>query len=395
MKNLLITINSYLPGFKSGGPVQSVSFLSNILADEYNITILTNDRDSKSLTQYKNIVVNRIHRMNNYAVIYLKKGSFFKAYHIYKQIAKSRPNIIYLNSFFNPWFTLYVLVISKFIFLSKINIVVAPRGEFSPGAIEEKGRKKHTTIKLMKISRLLKSVSFHFTNDIEKRYFFDFFSKQDIRSFFISNNLKKVNVPNLYKLESLFNKKKEQELRICFISRIVKKKNLIYVLKMIEKFTNQNEKITLNIYGPIEDTQYWQSCLSIINTFSNNIEVNQFGFVDHSDISNVFLTNDLFFFPTKGENFGHVIIESLAHGCPVLLSDQTPWLDLELVKAGWVFQLQEINEPFNTLRNILAMDHRTFLEYRKSAYNYAQKYFNEEVNINIDRFKKGLETVSR
>lgn len=35
--------------------------------------------------------------------------------------------------------------------------------------------------------------------------------------------------------------------------------------------------------------------------------------------------HDLFFFPTLGENYGHVIIESLSAGTPVLISDQTPW----------------------------------------------------------------------
>jgi hypothetical protein len=38
---------------------------------------------------------------------------------------------------------------------------------------------------------------------------------------------------------------------------------------------------------------------------------------------------DLFLFPTLGENYGHVISEALASGCPVVISDQTPWRNLE------------------------------------------------------------------
>jgi glycosyltransferase involved in cell wall biosynthesis len=45
--------------------------------------------------------------------------------------------------------------------------------------------------------------------------------------------------------------------------------------------------------------------------------------------------------PTFGENFGHSIYEALAHGLPVMISDKTPWQNLEEKVAGWVFDLNE------------------------------------------------------
>lgn len=44
-----------------------------------------------------------------------------------------------------------------------------------------------------------------------------------------------------------------------------------------------------------------------------------------SEVPALMREHDLFFFPTLGENYGHVIIESLSAGTPVLISDQTPW----------------------------------------------------------------------
>ena len=38
----------------------------------------------------------------------------------------------------------------------------------------------------------------------------------------------------------------------------------------------------------------------------------------------MFQEYDLLFLPTKGENFGHVILESMSAGTPVLISDTTP-----------------------------------------------------------------------
>ena len=48
-----------------------------------------------------------------------------------------------------------------------------------------------------------------------------------------------------------------------------------------------------------------------------------------------------FFFPTLGENYGHVIYEALDSGCPVLISDQTPWRGLSEVGAGWDLPLDK------------------------------------------------------
>ena len=43
---------------------------------------------------------------------------------------------------------------------------------------------------------------------------------------------------------------------------------------------------------------------------------------------------DVFLFPTKGENYGHVIFEALAGGCIPIISDQTPWNDIEQAGCG-------------------------------------------------------------
>jgi glycosyltransferase involved in cell wall biosynthesis len=47
----------------------------------------------------------------------------------------------------------------------------------------------------------------------------------------------------------------------------------------------------------------------------------------------------LFFFPTRGENYGHVIHEALAAGLPMLVSDQTPWKRLAERGIGWDLSL--------------------------------------------------------
>ena len=80
---------------------------------------------------------------------------------------------------------------------------------------------------------------------------------------------------------------------------------------------------------------------------------------------------DLFVFPTRGENFGHVIPEALAAGTPILLSDRTPWLEdqsfglqvLPLKEKLWIKAIEEWTS--------LSSD-KIFLR-RKAALDYSDK----------------------
>jgi glycosyltransferase involved in cell wall biosynthesis len=45
--------------------------------------------------------------------------------------------------------------------------------------------------------------------------------------------------------------------------------------------------------------------------------------------------------PTLGENYSHVICEALSAGCPVLISDRTPWRNLQDKGVGWDIPLEE------------------------------------------------------
>ena len=44
---------------------------------------------------------------------------------------------------------------------------------------------------------------------------------------------------------------------------------------------------------------------------------------------------DLFVLPTHSENFGMVVAEALAHGCPAVVSRGAPWAGLETEGCGW------------------------------------------------------------
>jgi len=81
--------------------------------------------------------------------------------------------------------------------------------------------------------------------------------------------------------------------------------------------------------------------------------------------------HDLFFFPTLGENYGHVIMEALMAGCPVLLSDRTPWRNLTAAGVGWDLPLEQPERFSAVLEECIAMDGPTFTEWSDRATAFA------------------------
>ena len=115
-------------------------------------------------------------------------------------------------------------------------------------------------------------------------------------------------------------------------------KNLDFILDL---FLEIEKKIEFDIYGPIEDTDYWAFCEEKIKKISTNIIITYKGSVSPNDIQATFANYDLFLFPSRGENYGHVIAESLSAGTRVLISDKTPWNDLKEKNLGWDIKLED------------------------------------------------------
>ena len=82
----------------------------------------------------------------------------------------------------------------------------------------------------------------------------------------------------------------------------------------------------------------------------------------------------LFVLPTTGENFGHSIFEAFLAGRPVLISDQTPWLDLASKKTGWALSLDDPDAFVKAVGQAADWDQAQFLEWAQSAWHYAHDF---------------------
>ena len=147
------------------------------------------------------------------------------------------------------------------------------------------------------------------------------------------------------------------------------------------------ESIDLAIYGVKSDEKYYKHCMNLIYKLPKNINAEYKGHVPHKEVLSILSNYDLFVFPTKGENFGHVIFESLSAGTPVLVSDQTPWYPdnngslqvLELNQHKWVKVINDWSK----------FDNKILIQNRQNAINYIKSY-----NLNNFSLKKNKELFS-
>ena len=152
-----------------------------------------------------------------------------------------------------------------------------------------------------------------------------------------------------------------------FISRILWKKNL---LRAIKYFDGIKGNVSFDIYGPKEDEAYWNDCEKAIKELPSNVKVNYCGVLSHDEIHKTFNQYDAFLFPTLSENFGHVIAEALVTGCAPIISDQTPWTDMNATGAGWALPLSEESQFKSAIQEVVDMDDKSIKEKRRKIEKY-------------------------
>ena len=379
---ILVFVGSYLPGFKGGGPIRSVANLVDLLGDEFDFKIITYDHDHGVNEPYAGITPDTWCMVGKAEVYYASNASlrFLALSRLIKSIDH---DVLYLNSFFSLEFSIKPLLLRHMRLIPNVGIIVAPRGEFSPGALMLKRLKKRLYLTFVRAFGLYSNILWQASSTFEETDTKNIFKK--ITSL-IANPI--IVAPDLvsYQYDNSNNTtiraKRSEALEVVFVSRISPKKNLDGALSMLKGIQGD---ITFNIFGPAEDQLYWQKCQNICNTLNTNIRVVFHGEVDHARVHDIFGANHLFFFPTHGENFGHVILEALMAGCPVLLSDQTPWRNLDSLGIGWDLPLDRPDKFRTVLKHCVDMDNDEFTRISRRAEDYGKSSLDDPATLEENR----------
>ncbi len=362
---LLICVDWFWPGYLAGGPVRSVIALIEALRNEIDFKVITQNGDIDN-KPYADITPNCWVTSPLGCLVYYVSKEELTAKRLRILLTETTYDAVYLNSFFSYYFSILPLRILHTLPHSK-RIILAPRGMLGKGALALKSFKKKLFLVYAKLSGIYKQVQWHATSEQEVA---------EIKAA-MGAAIRIVNIANLtvFKKSDLKIKPKSKGiLRLCFISRISPKKNLTYALQVLS--TVQEATIQFSIFGPIEDSSYWNECEKIIKTLPDNITVNYKGSYQPEQIVAVLNSVDVLMLPTLNENFGHVIVESMLNGVPVIISDQTPWRRLQAAKAGFDLVL---GAPQHFKTALLFYAQLTELEMHQHA-QWAQNYMVEQLN---------------
>ena len=374
---VLIFVRYYLPGYKAGGPVVSISEFINNLRKYLYFYIITSDRDFLDVKPYNNIKTNKWDRRFKVIINYFENNYYLYIRFILCLFYKKKFNIFYFSSLFDFKFTILPIFILKLLNYSEKRIIIAPRGELYSGALRIKKNKKNFFLKISKKIILFSNIVWHATSQEEKIIIQQVFPNSNVilaQNFFAS-----INVNNSY----VNNRKRKGKLNIVYYSRITPKKNLKYCIKILSK---TSIKFKMHIYGPIDDNKYWNDCENLIKKNGGSEKFIYKGSIKRKDIFHTLSNYDLFFLPTHGENFGHVIFDAINCGLPVLLSNNTPWKNIEKYSIGWSVPLENEEKFIQIINSFQNWE----LSYKQNFNENSKKFLIENFNLNdvIISYKK-------
>lgn len=375
-QRVLLFTDWFLPGFKGGGPIQTIAGMIDNLSDDIDFYVVTRDRDLGSTLPYPNIESEVWNKFGG-AKIYYWPPTLRAKLKILNSLKNINYDIIYLNgvfSFASSVFPLFCIWIGM---VKRAQMVIAPRGELSEAALGLKPLKKRMYLAAAKYIGLHAGVLWHASSDFEKDEILVNFG-DSLRGIVVAPNLS----PKYIVKNGRLHEKMPDRLKLVTLSRISRKKNIHYTLKLLTKVKGE---VQYYVYGPREDKEYWAECLALIRNLPNNVSVHYMGEIPHENVDKVLSQYDYFIFPTLGENYGHVIREAMMAGLPVIISNKTPWRDLENKSVGWDLPLEKSEAFVEIIDRCIQINDAEYQKSSKKAKKYSIEMSNHPSSISANR----------
>lgn len=371
-KKILVFVDWYLPGYKAGGQIRSVAAMAGHLKEECDFYIVTGDRDLNADAPYAGVQLDTWIKLKDGSHVYYISHEKRTKQHLKKIMFEAQADILYLNSMFSYFYTYLPLTIRKK-FLPRRKVILAPRGMLGKGALKLKALKKKSYLFTTKMMGLYRGITFHASSTSEEKEIHQQFG----RSAKVHVAIDLVEPRQLNHVDRIKNK---GNLKMFFLSRISPKKNLLGTLKLLSSIPTGNS-IEFDIYGPIEEESYWNECTTVIQTMPSHVKVSYKGILENSSVIDTMSRYHLSILLTFNENYGHSIVESMAAGCPVLISDQTIWKNLEVKNAGWDIALKNENKIIDAINKACTWSQEEFNLYSKGALTFAQQIFDDKKGV--------------
>lgn len=363
---VLVISNYYLPGSRSGGGTRTIVNTVERLSDKFRFRIITRGYDAgDGQRPYDTVKLGEWNTVEGVEVLYLKRdGDIARA--LPDAIGEFDPSVLYANSFFSP-LTVASLRLRKKGKTGGLPFILAPCGELSEGARRLKKLKKAVFIRSAFAAGLYKDLIWKASSELEK--------SEIVRlgipagSVIVAPDLPPKEIFSGYSADEK-PRKEAGIVRLVFVSRFDRKKNLKWLLENVRPAEGE---IILDAYGTVEDQQYLTEFRDAARSADSGIKATFVGPLDHRDVPATMFRYHFKVMPTLGENFGHVFLEALSAGCPLIISDRTPWSDLEEMNAGWTIPLEDPGAWTEVIGRCVLMEDEEYRAMSASARAYADR----------------------
>lgn len=334
MMKILHVIPNYVPAWRYGGPIRSVSDLCQAQAQyAQQVTVYTTNLDGNATLA---VPSNQKVLLAGVEVYYFQARwpSFAFSLSLASALKQSVQefDIVHIHSIFNWPITPAALSCRK----HGVPYIVSPRGMLGPVPLAKGVWKKKAYSRLVERRNLNGAAAIHFTSE-EERAEADAFGLKP-PSFVIPNgiNLKEfAHLPPPGDFRKNYPEVAGKKL-LLFLGRISWKKGLDLLVRAYGALARARDDLHLIIAGP-DDEGYRKKVEIWLAEERVQGQATFTGMLTGDKKLAAFVDADVFCLPSYQENFGMAVVEAMACGLPVVISDRVNiWRDIKEAGAGVV-----------------------------------------------------------
>lgn len=228
---------------------------------------------------------------------------------------------------------------------SGVPYIVRPAGSLDPVPLKMKGNKKKLYLQLIERKIIDGAAAIHVVSDREAK---------NVKELNFTTPI--IHIPNGIEPDK-FNSDREKSLLrqefkfpkdkvlVLTLGRISPIKNLEFLGRVLKECLSVNDQLRYVMAGP-DHTPYAKSLKKYYEDLGIMDKCYFVGEVKGRQKTELLNACDIFCMPSLSENFGIAALEALAAGLPLIISENTPWQQINEYGAGYCLPLSE--EVFST-----------------------------------------------
>jgi glycosyltransferase involved in cell wall biosynthesis len=376
---ICLVSSSFYPATFYGGPISATWDLSKKLAEKgHEIYVSTTNANGAEALDVE--CDNFLEKENNVFVKYyneqlINKFSFSFMFGIWSDIKKSE--VVYIQYLFH-YSVLFSLLCSL---IQKKKIIICPRGSFSVFTLSNKLAFVKSFWLFLFINPLVSKIIWQASSYLEER---DILNRYPNATVEIINDGVDFNafqnetvITNCELVNKVTNSNFKEVSHVFFsMGRLHKIKGFDILIDAFNLFLEKDKNAKLIIAGG--DDGVGKKLENQIKKFNLESSVFLIGAINFQDKKRLLNNCDYFILASEFESFGIVIAEALSCGKPVVVSNKTPWKDIQINNCG-ILADNEKNSFYEAFNKIINEKYDSSL-----IKNYVKKNYDWEVIV--DKF---------